>query len=129
MSILGCGYAGNIINTSVMIIIAGASLSEQHTDLLICHCTSRICYTQVDIYISHKPTARTATVSVATYARTKLYTKVISCVIRAVYASCAWPLPEATSTTVVIEFVLPVGNLPSGVSCHVYFNFSHLNSR
>jgi len=26
---------------------------------------------------------------------------------------------KATSTTVVIEFVLPVGNLPSGVSCHV----------
>ena len=47
------------------------------------------------------------------------------------------PLPEATSTTVtvVIGFVLPVGNLPSmicskqGVSFHVYFNFSHLNSR
>ena len=77
-------------------------------------------------YISHKPTARTATVSVATYTRTKLYTKVISCVTRAVYA---WPLPEATSTTVVIEFVLPVGKLPSGVSCHVYFNFIHLESR
>ena len=29
----------------------------------------------------------------------------------------------------MIEFVLPVGNLPSGVSCHVYFNFSHLNSK
>ena len=27
--------------TSVMIIIAGASLSEQHTDLLICHCTKQ----------------------------------------------------------------------------------------
>ena len=85
-----------------------------------------MCHAQVDIYVSHKPTARTATVSVATYARTKLYTKVISCVIRAVYA---WPLPEATSTTVVIEFVLPVSILPSGVSCHVYLNFSHLNSR
>ena len=30
-----------------------------------------------------------------------------------------YQLPEATSTTVVIEFVLPVGNLPSGVSCRV----------
>ena len=27
--------------TSVMIIIAGASLSEQHTDLLICRCTKQ----------------------------------------------------------------------------------------
>ena len=30
-----------------------------------------------------------------------------------------YQLPEATSITVVIEFVLPVGNLPSGVSCRV----------
>ena len=71
---------------SVMIIIAGASLSEQHTDILICHA-------QVDIYnvgITYdKPTVRTATVSVSTYARIKLYTEVISCisdVISAVYA-------------------------------------------
>ena len=35
-----------------------------------------------------------------------------------------YQLPEATSTTVVIEFVLSVDNLPSGVSCHVYFDFS-----
>ena len=28
-------------DTSVMIIIVGASLSEQHTDLLICHCTKQ----------------------------------------------------------------------------------------
>ena len=53
--------------TSVMMIITGASLSKQHTDLLICHCT-KLCHEQVDIYVSHKPTARTATVSVATYA-------------------------------------------------------------
>ena len=44
-------------------------------------------------------------------------------------------LPEATSTTVLIEIVLPVDSLPSmicskqGVSCLVYFNFSRLNSR
>ena len=25
----------------------------------------------------------------------------------------AWPLPEANSTTIMIKFVLPVGNLPS----------------
>ena len=61
-----------VIITSVMIIIAGASLSEQHTDLL----AQSMCHAQVDIYVSHKPTARTATVSVATYARTHeaLYT-------------------------------------------------------
>ena len=37
--------------TSVMIYHRGASLSEQHTDLLICHCTnlSRICRTQVHV--------------------------------------------------------------------------------
>ena len=28
-------------------------------------------------------------------------------------ADYAWPLPEETSTTIVIGFVLPVGNLPS----------------
>jgi len=49
--------------TSVMIIIVGASLSEQHTDLLICHCTKHASRTSR----SHKPTARTATVSVASY--------------------------------------------------------------
>ena len=76
-----------------MIIIAGASLSEQHTDLLLCHCTkqdssrtSRYMYLGITY---DKPTARTATVNVSTYAQTKLYTKVISCisdVISAVYA-------------------------------------------
>ena len=38
-------------------------------------------------------------------------------------------------TTIVIEIVLPAGKLPlmicskQAVSCHVCFNFSHLNSR
>ena len=41
----------------------------------------------------------------------------------------AWPLPEATLTTIVIKFVLPVGNLGLGASCHVYFSFSQFNSR
>ena len=99
-----------------MIIITGASLSEQHTDLLICHCTKQdLSRTSRYLGITYdKPTARTATGSVSTYARTKLYTKVISCIsdiINAVYAD--GPLPEVTSTTVMIEFVLPVGNLPS----------------
>ena len=79
----------NQFTTSVMIIIAGASLSEQHTDILICHCTkqdlsrtSRYLGTTYD-----KPTVRTAIVSVSTYARTTLYTKVISC-ISDVIAKC-----------------------------------------
>ena len=44
-------------------------------------------------------------------------------------------LTALTSATVVIEIVLPVGKLPlmicskQAVSCHVCFNFSHLNSR
>ena len=68
--------------TSIMIIIAGASLSEQHTDLLICHCTKQdLSRTSRYLGITYdKPTARTATVSGSTYARTKLYTKVISCI-------------------------------------------------
>ena len=132
------------ILTSVMIIIAGVSLREQHTDLLICHGTKDlslhkagfVTHKQISIGITYdKPTARTATVNVSTFARTKLYTKVISCisdVVSAVYADGPY-IPEATSTTVMIEFVLPVGNLPSigsKLPCvHVYFNFSHLNSR
>ena len=74
-----------------MIIITGASLSEQHTDLLICHCTKQdSSHTSRYLGITYdKPTARTAMINVSTYARTKLYTKVISCisdVISAVYA-------------------------------------------
>ena len=39
-----------------------------------------------------KPTARTATVSVSTYARTKLYTKVISCISDVCKCRlCWWP--------------------------------------
>ena len=72
-------------STSVMIIIVGASLSEQHTLSLqdLSH-TSRYQGITYD-----KPTARRATVSVSTYTRTKLYNKVIHCisdVISAVYA-------------------------------------------
>ena len=72
-----------------MIIIVGASLSEQHTDLLINLSLHKACHEQVDIYVSHKPTARTATVSVATYAWTKLYTLAAFLMLRAVYAVMA----------------------------------------
>ena len=67
--------------TSVMLYHLGASLSKQHTDLLICHYTKQdLSRTSRYLGITYirKPTARTATVSVATYAWTKLYTKVMS---------------------------------------------------
>ena len=72
-------YYSYIGHTSVMIIIVGASLTEQDTNLSL-HKAGLNCHAQVDIYVSQKPTARTATVSVAMYAWTKLYTKVISCI-------------------------------------------------
>ena len=94
-SINECGIQTQRV-TSVMIYHHGVSLSEQHTDRLICH--YRNCHTQVDIY---KPTARTATVNVATYAWTKLYTKLMSW-ISDVYKCClCMALPEVTSTVVI----------------------------
>ena len=65
--------------------------SSKHNDLLICHCRKQdLSRTSIYLGITYaKPTARTATVSASTYARTKLYTKVISYisdVISAVYA-------------------------------------------
>ena len=65
-----------------MIIIAGVSLREQHTDLLICHLRKQdLSHTSRYLGITYdKPTARTPTVSVSTDARTKLYNKVISCI-------------------------------------------------
>ena len=36
-----CQSAASVILPGVMIYLRGASLSEQHTDLLICHCTKR----------------------------------------------------------------------------------------
>ena len=104
-------------NTSVMIYHCGVSLSEQHTDLLICHCTKQdLSHTsryvdksspKIARYHIHMPTARAATVSVATYAETKLYTEVMTWAefltfISAVYA---WPLPEAISTIVLMEIL------------------------
>ena len=69
-----------------------------------------ICHTQVDVSTSHMPTARAATVSVTTYGWTKLYTlkswAEFLAFINAVYA---WTLPEATSTTVVIEICTACG--------------------
>ena len=55
-------------------------------------------------------TARTATVSVPKYVWTKLYTKLVSWIYD-VYYKMPFALPEATSTTVLIEYVLPVSNL------------------
>ena len=66
--------------TSVMIYHRRASLSEQHTDLPIGHCTKQdLCRTsryaaksspEIARYRILMPTARAATVSVATYALT-----------------------------------------------------------
>ena len=67
----------DITVTSVMIYHRGASQSEQHIDLLICHCTKDLSRTsryvdksspEIARYRIHMPTARAATVSVATYA-------------------------------------------------------------
>ena len=113
-----------------MINIVVASLTEQDTNLSL-HKAGLNCHAQVDIYVSQKPTARTATVSVAVWLHMhelSFTLKSLAVFVTFISAVYACPLPEATSTT-VIEFVLPVGNLLSGVSCHVYFNFSHLNSR
>ena len=72
-------YTGNEI-TSVMIYHRGASLSEEHTDLLICHCTKQdLLHTSTCRYVEKSspeiarycirmPTAREATLSEATYA-------------------------------------------------------------
>ena len=66
------------LTTSVMIYHRRASLSKQHTDLLICHCTKQdLSHTsrydeksspEKSRYCIRMPTARAATLSVATYA-------------------------------------------------------------
>ena len=96
--------------TSVMIYHRGASLSEQHTDLLICHCIKQnLSRTSRYLGITYKPTARTATVSMATYAWTKLYTKVMSWISDIYKCRLCMPLPEVTLTTVVIEICTACG--------------------
>ena len=74
--------ATQLHSTSVMIYHCGASLSEQHIDLLctkqdLSH-TSRYVESSPEIARCRirMPTARTATLSVTTSAKTKLYTKV-----------------------------------------------------
>ena len=64
---------------SVMIYHRGASLSEQHNDLLctkqdLSHTSRYVDESLPDSQVSHMY-ARTATLSVTTYAKTKLYTK------------------------------------------------------
>ena len=54
-----------------------------------------------------------------------IYMSWISDVISAAYA---WPLPEATPPLLWSNFVLPAGNLPSRVSCHVYLVVSTLGN-
>ena len=51
----------NLLNrsTSVMIYRHRASLSEQHTDLLICHCTKQICQGIMGVSFNHNTTQGT----------------------------------------------------------------------
>ena len=112
-------------STSMMIIIAGASLSEQHTDLAICH---KIC-TKQDL--SRIRTSRYLHKLLCGYTCiTKLYTKVISCLCDILKCRLCMALTwsDLNYRRDRICTACSVGNLPSGVSCHVYFNFSHLNS-
>ena len=62
-------------------IIVGRAWASSN---LICHCTKQNLW--VNSYVSHMPTARTATISVDTYAWTELYTQVMSW-ISGVYVS------------------------------------------
>ena len=82
MQKLGIVYALQVIQccilTSVMIYHRRASLTEQHTYLLICHCTKQdVSRTsrhvnksspEIARYCIRMPTDRAPTVSVATYA-------------------------------------------------------------
>ena len=111
-------------STSMMIIIAGASLSEQHTDLTICH---KIC-TKQDL--SRVRTSRYLRKLLCGYTCiTKLYTQIISCLSEVLKCRLCMALTWSDHhRRGRICTACSVGNLPSGVSCHVYFNFSHLNS-
>ena len=86
----------------------GASLSEQYTDLLICHSAKQDLSHTVGQLHKHE-------LSFTLKSLAELLT-----FISAVYA---WPLPEANHRWSWSKFVLPVGNLPSmicskqGVSC------------
>ena len=75
--------ATQLHSTSVMIYHCGASLSEQHIDLQctkqdLSHTSRYVDESSPEIarYCTRMPTARTATLSVTTSAKTKLYTKV-----------------------------------------------------
>ena len=108
-----------------MIFIAGASLSKQHTDLAICH---KIC-TKQDL--SRVRTNRYLRKLLCGYTCiTKLYTKVISCVSEVLKCCLCMALTwsDLNHRHDRICTACSVGNLPSRVSCDVYFNFSHLNS-
>ena len=61
---------------------------------------------------------------------TKLYTKVISCLSEVLKCRLCMALTwsDLNHCRDRICTACSVGNLPSGVSCLVYFNFSHLNS-
>ena len=132
--------------TSVMIYHRGTSLSEQHTDLLIFHCTKQdlSCTNRyVDkIFTRDSQVLHMYVNSQGSYCQcgyiyiNKAFTqKSWAEFLTFIIAIYAFPLPEATSTTVMIKICTAcwqpaVDDLYSKqrVTCHVCYNFSCLNS-
>ena len=114
-----------------MIYHQRASLSEQHTDLLIiCHCTKQD-LSQTSRYVDKSSPAGIA--YVCQHPGQLLSVHKLSLTLKSWLEVNFWrcPLPEVTSTPSWSKFVLPVGNWPlmicstQGVSCHVCFNFRY----
>ena len=103
--------------TSVMIYHRGASLSEQHNEFLIClicHCTKQgLSRTsryvnksspEIARYLIRMPTARAQLLSVWLHMHKLSFTlKSLTEFLMFISAVYAWPLPGATSITVMIE--------------------------
>ena len=114
-----------------MIYHQRASLSEQHTDLLIiCHCTKQD-LSQTSRYVDKSSLAGIG--YVCQQPGQLLSVRKLSLTLKSWLEVNFWccPLPEMTSTPSWSKFVLPVGNWPlmicskQGVSCHVCFNFRY----
>ena len=85
--------------------------------------------------ICHKPTARTATVSEATYAYFTLKSRAEFLMFISLCMALTWSDFNHRCDWNLSVLPVAVGNLPlmicskQGVTCHVYFKFSCLNSR
>ena len=96
--------------TSVMIYHRRASLSEQDTDLLICHCTKQ------DLSHTSKHVEKSSPEIPRYYIRMPTdATTLITTIVIEICTACGQPAVDDCSK--------------QAVSCHVCFNFSHLNSR